>query len=99
MQQLLPLAFHELGHRYARPLGHDGGYLLLGYGVVHHGVGFALLASGFRLLQLLFQSRQVGILKLRRLLIIVSLLGVFNVGVHLFYLALELFRLVNAALF
>ena len=98
MQYLLPLALAQLCDGDARPLGDDVCYLLLGDGVVHHGVALALLGLLLRLCKLTLKRRQVGVFELCGLLVLVVELGVLNVGVELFELGLEVLYLVHAVL-
>ena len=99
MQELFALALDEPRHGDARPARYDGGDLLLGDGVVHHGALLLLLRRLHRVGELFLQSRKLGVLESGRGLILIAQLRVFDVRVELFYLALELFHLVHAALF
>ena len=99
VQKLLALALEQLRDGDARPLCDDARYFLLGDGIVHHAAGLALLAELFGLLELLFKRGQIGIFEPCSRLILVAKLRVFDVGVHLLDPALELFDLVDAALF
>ena len=96
VQQLFPLAFHELCHRDARPLGHDRGDLLLGHGVAQHRGRLALLGELFGLFKLPLQRGQVGVFQPRGRLVFIAALGAFDLGVHLFDLALEALDVVDA---
>ena len=98
VQDLLALALHELCNMDARPLGDDGGYLLLSHGVMHHAAGLALLRALLGLGELLLKRRQVRVLEPCGGLVLVAHLRVFNVGVHLFNVGLDLLDLVDAAL-
>ena len=98
VQQLLALALHELGDGDTRPLGDDGGYLVLGHGVVDHGVGLALLAALLGLLELALKVGQDGVFEPCRSLVLIAQLGVFDVGMGLLDLGLESLDLVDAVL-
>ena len=98
MQYLFPLALAELCHRDARPLGDDICYLLLGDGVMHHGVALALLGLLLRLGKLTLKRREVGVFELCGLFILIVELGVLDIGVKLLKLCLEVLYLVHAAL-
>ena len=99
MQQLLTLALHQLADGDPGPLGDDPGDLLFGDGVVHHGVRLAVGLGLFGFLQLLFQSREVGVFESGCRLVFIAQLRVLYVRMQLFKARLELFDLVHAVLF
>ena len=98
VQDLLALTLAQLCDGDARPLGDDVCYLLLGDGVVHHGVALALLGLLLRLCKLTLKRREVRVFELCGLLVLVVELGVLDVGVELFELGLEVLDLVHAVL-
>ena len=100
VQQLFPLALHQLGHRDAGPPRHDAGDLLLGYTVPQQAVlpvgGFALL---FGLLQLLLQLGQPAVLQLGGTVQVVAVLRHLNLGVDLLDLLAQVLHLADGLLF
>ena len=85
MQGLASFTLCQFRHRYAGPSGHDPGNLILGHTLVDKAQ--ILLLDPFLLcLQLLLKLRQPAILQLRRLVQVITLLGILNIPVHCFYL-------------
>ena len=89
VQQLLPLALHQLSYRYTGPTAYYLGYLLLGDAVTKQAVRFALLHVRLSLGQLFLQLGQLAVLQLGSLVKVVAPLGLLHIGVKLFYLCTE----------
>ena len=88
-QQLFALALHQAADGDARPLAHDVGDLVLGHGVVHHGVlARVLFGCGLGVLELLFKSREVRVLEFGGLFIFKVRLCALDFAVHLLDLGL-----------
>ena len=98
VQQLLPLALHQLRHRDAGPAGHDLGDLLVGDPVAQQ----LVLPRRDRLplagLQLLLQLGQLAVFQLGGPVQVVLALGLFDVGVHLLDLLAQLLHLADRLL-
>ena len=88
-QQLFALALHQAADGDARPLAHDVGDLVLGHGVVHHGVlTRVLFGCGLGVLELLFEGREVRVLELCGLFVLEVCLRALDLAVHLLNLGL-----------
>ena len=88
-QQLFALTLHQAADGDARPLAHDVGDLVLGHGVVHHGVlTRVLFGCGLGVLELLFKSREVRVLEFGGLFIFKVRLRALDLAVHLLDLGL-----------
>ena len=98
-QQLFALALHQTADGDARPLADDVGDLVLGHGVMHHGVvAIVLLGRSLGVLELLFKRGQIRILELRGFLVLEIGLRPLDVAVHLLDLALELLDALHTVL-
>ena len=96
-QQLLPLAFHQLAHRNARPPGHNPGDLLLGDLIPQQRglVGAFLFGLG----QFFLQLGQLAIFQFGRPGQIIFALGLLDLGIHLLDFLAQLLHLANFVLF
>ena len=100
MEQLFPLAFHQLCHRNARPTGHDAGDLALGDLVSQQGaVLLGLFCDALLLLQLTLQLGQAAVFQLGGFIQIVLGLGLFQLGRNLLDVLPQLAHLFNGRLF
>ena len=82
MKGLAALALRQLRHRNVSPLGHNAGDLVLGHTLVHQ-AQILVLHPLLLLIQLFLQLRQFAVLQLRRLVQVISLLGLLDLPVHL----------------
>ena len=94
VEDLLLLALHELGERYARPARYHARDLLFRDGVAQERVLLLALAACF--VQLFLEFRQTAVLELRRLGIVAHALRRLYLAVHLLYLRLGVGHGVNA---
>ena len=86
-QQLLPLAFHQPGHRDAGPAGNDFGNFLLGHFLPQQAISPLFVSQSlFLRRQPAFEFRQPPVGQLRRLLQVVVALGHFDIAANLFNL-------------
>ena len=90
MEQLLPLALHQLGHGDAGPALDDAGDLLLGDLVPQQRTGLALVGDGLLGLQLFPQLGDAAVLELGGAVQIVLPLGGLQLGVGALQLLPEL---------
>ena len=98
MQELLPLALHELGHWDARPALDDPGDLLLGDLVPQERPRLAVGGHPFLLLQSLAQGGDFAVLQLGGLVQVILPLGFLQLGVGLFQLGPQLLDLADGVL-
>ena len=98
VEQLLPLPFHQTGHRDAGPALDDPGDLLLGDLVPQQRAGLALVGDPLLRLQLLFQLGDPAILELCGPVEVVLPLGLLQLGVGLLQVGAQLLHLPNGVL-
>ena len=99
VEQLLPLALHQLGHRDAGPALDDAGDLFLRDLIPQQGAGSALVGDGLFGLQLLFQLGNPAVLQLRGPVQVVLPLGLLQRGVGGLQLLAELLDLADGVFF
>ena len=98
MEELLPLALHELGHGDAGPSLDDAGDLLLRDLIPQQGAFLALLGDPLLGLQGLLELGDLAVLELRSLVEVVLPLGLLQRRVGVFHLLAELLHLADGVL-
>ena len=98
MQQLLPLALHQLFHRDAGPAGHDAGDLLVGDAVPQQAGLLFLIGQLLLGFQLFLQAGQLAVLQFTCLGVVAGAGGLFDLGLGGFHLGTQGLHLVDGVL-